>query len=332
MKFFMMMMFLLSTFIPNESFAASCYQAKKCGKADKKGYNRPCKVWQCVPSCWHGQTENFKTNKCVSKSCQDINECGKKNNKPCKFWECTPSCVSGLYENFNTNKCLVSTKGAPPWTQSFDSIAVAARKANKSCKSLLTKMPKTNPGSSLERSALTAGKCLLEVNAGFNCQILNNAADMFSSLSKSGKQANKNAKNTAKAVESAMKSSHCKNLDQITKPLCGLLVGLANEGNRSFVCMSKLANLILEEAKKTNPKAGKVKLQSQPGLCTSMGEIAFDTAAKAAMMNASIKFNKIKALKKKIEFAQKVSTALNMQSDANKKLDKLIKKIPECDQ
>ena len=72
--------------------------AAKCGAANQ----RPCKVWERIPSCNRGLKENFRYNRCVSARVT----CGRTNGRPCKVWERIPSCNRGLVEDFARNRCI----------------------------------------------------------------------------------------------------------------------------------------------------------------------------------------------------------------------------------
>ncbi len=79
--------------------------AAKCGAKNQ----RPCKVWERIPSCNKGLRENFRTNRCVKpkpKKAKKRVVCGATNQRPCKVWERIPSCNKGLVEDFAKNRCL----------------------------------------------------------------------------------------------------------------------------------------------------------------------------------------------------------------------------------
>ncbi|MCA9472257.1 MAG: hypothetical protein MRJ96_15740 [Nitrospirales bacterium] len=76
--------------------------AGNCGGTNQ----RPCKIWERIPSCNKGLVENFKINRCVAKVAPGQKfKCGKRNQKPCKIWERIPSCDKGLVEHFPSNRC-----------------------------------------------------------------------------------------------------------------------------------------------------------------------------------------------------------------------------------
>lgn len=60
-----------------------------CGRAGQ----RPCRVWERIPSCNKGLVENFARDICVAKT-----PCGGLNQRACKIYERIPSCNNGLAE------------------------------------------------------------------------------------------------------------------------------------------------------------------------------------------------------------------------------------------
>lgn len=60
-----------------------------CGRAGQ----RPCRVWERIPSCNQGTVENFAKDLCVAKT-----PCGNLNQRACNVWERVPSCRNGLAE------------------------------------------------------------------------------------------------------------------------------------------------------------------------------------------------------------------------------------------
>lgn len=84
----------------------------KCGGANQ----RPCKVFERVPSCNKGLVEDFKKNRCVRRKKpqkpkpRKLN-CGKQNQRPCLVTERVPSCNKGLVENFRLKRCVKPKPG-----------------------------------------------------------------------------------------------------------------------------------------------------------------------------------------------------------------------------
>lgn len=60
-----------------------------CGRAGQ----RPCRIWERVPSCNKGLVENFAKDMCVAKT-----PCGGLNQRACQIIERMPSCNKGLAE------------------------------------------------------------------------------------------------------------------------------------------------------------------------------------------------------------------------------------------
>lgn len=77
---------------------------------------RPCRVWERIPSCDSGLVEDFALDKCVvegSSHAPPPSSCGGKNKRPCKVWERLPSCNKNLVENLTTNKCEPKSTSKP---------------------------------------------------------------------------------------------------------------------------------------------------------------------------------------------------------------------------
>ena len=70
----------------------------ECGNANQ----RPCKVWERIPSCNANLKEDFARGICVAVNC------GKENSRPCLITERIPSCDNGLVEDFLQNRCIKS--------------------------------------------------------------------------------------------------------------------------------------------------------------------------------------------------------------------------------
>lgn len=113
---------------------ASEARAGNCGGDNQ----RPCKVFERVPSCNKGLVEDFAKGKCVAKSQpkppppRALN-CGKSNQRPCLITERVPSCDKGLVEDFAKNRCLppaqTSGKEAERKVQAFADKFVRENKA-----------------------------------------------------------------------------------------------------------------------------------------------------------------------------------------------------------
>ena len=86
--------FALSALLGSSSLA----EAANCGANNQ----RPCKLWERVPSCNANLKEGFARGICVAVNC------GKENGRPCTIVERIPSCDSGMVEDFLKNKCVKS--------------------------------------------------------------------------------------------------------------------------------------------------------------------------------------------------------------------------------
>ncbi len=85
-----------------ESFAASALPAWLVAAADSN--QRPCKLWERVPSCNKGLIEYVHPNVCAPPKVRFV--CGGLNQRPCKVFERIPSCDRGLAEDFIKNLCV----------------------------------------------------------------------------------------------------------------------------------------------------------------------------------------------------------------------------------
>jgi ribosome modulation factor len=79
--------------------ASDAWAAGKCGAEGQ----RPCKVWERVPSCDKGLYESFKEKECRRR--QVLAQCGGEGQRPCRVWERIPSCNEGLSENLMSDSC-----------------------------------------------------------------------------------------------------------------------------------------------------------------------------------------------------------------------------------
>ena len=81
-------------------------EAASCGANNQ----RPCNIFERIPSCNKGLYEDFKKGRCLSKAVPG-RDCGPVNKRPCKVWERIPSCNAGLVEDFKKGLCV--TKAIP---------------------------------------------------------------------------------------------------------------------------------------------------------------------------------------------------------------------------
>ncbi len=94
---------LLSAPMP---FSGALAKAPKCGAEGQ----RPCKLWERVPSCNKGLYENFKRKKCLRRKAKTAKRCGAEGQRPCRLWERVPSCNRGLAEDLLENRCRKSKR------------------------------------------------------------------------------------------------------------------------------------------------------------------------------------------------------------------------------
>lgn len=88
--------FAVLIFTPETASAQS-----HCGRAGQ----RPCRIWERIPSCNKGTVENFAKDRCVA-----VTPCGGLNQRACKIWERIPSCGKGLAEYRGTCVSLAPDK------------------------------------------------------------------------------------------------------------------------------------------------------------------------------------------------------------------------------
>lgn len=86
-------------------------QAASCGALNQ----RPCKVWERIPSCNKGLVEKLGK-ACVRppaprRPTKPKVSCGALDQRPCRVWERVPSCNAGLAENFLSGSCIAAGPG-----------------------------------------------------------------------------------------------------------------------------------------------------------------------------------------------------------------------------
>ncbi len=139
-KILLLTVFFFGMGIP---FSSSVY-AGKCGGTNQ----RPCTLWERIPSCNKGLVENFRTNRCVRprpkpKPAPKKIVCGAQNQRPCKLWERVPSCNKGLVEDFSKNRCVA--KKQPPPKVDLGKKFQCGKKNQKPCK-LWERIPSCDKG------------------------------------------------------------------------------------------------------------------------------------------------------------------------------------------
>jgi len=83
--------------------------AASCGANNQ----RPCTIFERIPSCNKGLYEDFGKGKCLRKHVAG-KTCGRNNQVPCPIWVRVPSCNNGLVENFAKGKCVKPARGVRP--------------------------------------------------------------------------------------------------------------------------------------------------------------------------------------------------------------------------
>lgn len=76
-------------------------EAVSCGAKNQ----RPCTIFERIPSCNKGLYEDFGKGRCLSPAVKKLT-CGKKNQRPCTILERVPSCNRGLIEDFKKGRCV----------------------------------------------------------------------------------------------------------------------------------------------------------------------------------------------------------------------------------
>lgn len=76
-------------------------EAANCGGVNQ----RPCTIFERIPSCNKGLVENFAKGRCVRPARPGL-DCGRKNQRPCTIVERIPSCNKGLIEDFVQGRCV----------------------------------------------------------------------------------------------------------------------------------------------------------------------------------------------------------------------------------
>lgn len=79
--------------------------AASCGAENQ----RPCTIFERIPSCDKGLVEDFAKGRCVRKVRPGI-DCGRLNQRPCTVIERIPSCNKGLVEDFKKGRCVQPAK------------------------------------------------------------------------------------------------------------------------------------------------------------------------------------------------------------------------------
>jgi hypothetical protein len=81
-------------------------EAAACGAKNQ----RPCTIFERIPSCDPGLVEDFSKGRCVARDVPG-RDCGQQNQRPCKIWERIPSCNANLKEDFARGVCVAVSCG-----------------------------------------------------------------------------------------------------------------------------------------------------------------------------------------------------------------------------
>ncbi len=95
----------------DQGLSAPAQAQSNCGGNNQ----RPCSVFERIPSCNSGLIEDFSRNRCVRPTPVPTSTptprpvCGANGQRPCLITERVPSCNSGLVEDFSRNRCVRPT-------------------------------------------------------------------------------------------------------------------------------------------------------------------------------------------------------------------------------
>ena len=139
------------------SGSSSPAEAANCGANNQ----RPCKLWERIPSCDKGLYEDFGKGKCLRKHVAG-KTCGRKNQVPCPVWVRVPSCNTGLVENFARGLCVEPATGVRPGID-------CGRPNQRPCR-IDERIPSCNAGLVEDFSV---NKCLVKAVPGRDCGNVN---------------------------------------------------------------------------------------------------------------------------------------------------------------
>jgi hypothetical protein len=106
--------FLVLLLAPAAATAGS--RLSQCGGANQ----RPCRLWEAIPSCDGGLYEDFLRDRCIAPGGGGAGDsgrpsyCGHEDQRPCTIVEFIPSCDPGLVENFIDGRCVAPGGGSQP--------------------------------------------------------------------------------------------------------------------------------------------------------------------------------------------------------------------------
>jgi hypothetical protein len=254
--------------------------AANCGAPNQ----RPCKVWERIPSCNKGLVENFRLGRCVQPA---RIVCGALNQRPCKVTERIPSCDPQLKEDFSRNRCVRLKPGESPFFGGLASLVGEIAKASELCKTVLGSVPSISVGNGPVNVAFN---CRRGYEIGYRC-----AAPQLLKLVAENAQ-------LAGRIDAALNTPACRQTPQPLKTLCALGKVVDDFAIRPALCMSAIA-----------ARGGFTQLADGDSktieyMCTAAGETAFEIAVDKALRarsrgrdNAARFFRKLRKIKKVAE-------------------------------
>lgn len=347
--------------------SASCYTKHKCGHWDD-WHAKPCKVWECVPSCSHGNHEDIIKGKCIKndhRSCFQKNHCGGAGQKACFITQCVHACKSGLKQfgsGFGDSVCgnnCFDVKHCGKNNQKPCVVTSCLPSCDKGLYEDVAKNKCLRPNGKPIWAAtfFSLGKAVKKV--GKSCrQMLDifpkpNSAKALSQAQLPGYcvneaevgflcgvfsatgsifsaigQEGKNLSEFRNAIEHEMKSSSCHNLDPISKGYCGTMRGLSHESVKSFNCVKNIAREFLKESKNNKGHGKTDYAQITKSVCQEIGDFAFSALVDQMALNQLSQ--KGTKLRKLLYIAQKFRTALSLQALAQDELKERFNRIPDC--
>lgn len=192
--------FAVGTMFPAVASAYPGY----CGN----GGQRPCRVWEYIPSCNSGLEENFVSDRCQAPAPPPAppgrpSGCGHQGQRPCNVWEFIPSCEGNLAETFDSpNTCQPMASG--DWSPFFSGLRALSERygsqvanAKALCREWATglishgTLPMVGEIPGIEGGIKTSeGQCPAYIGAGFICEApslfelfqVPNGSDIFGAL------------------------------------------------------------------------------------------------------------------------------------------------------
>ncbi|MFA4829419.1 MAG: hypothetical protein WC855_02135 [Thermodesulfovibrionales bacterium] len=316
--------------------------ADQYSKANKKSGNLLCNKGFFDPidggTCWTCP-DNFpiRTASSVkSDTACKTESCGAKNARPCLITERVPSCDSGLYENFKDNKCRTLPPGQNAWSASIDSMVDAVSQVGGTCSSVLNqggagvikefqKVPAAYSNGvpqSIKNDATLSAQSSARFGSGFACGLFPYTAGILkavSGITNAPTRASAAAKTYSDNFEKAYGDKACSSLGLVPRPFCATVKAFSAES--AGQCLNGVMQSVLGgTGGSTINKAAYLDAMEQAG------NLSFSFAADAAFAGA-VNTEKTKNVKRIVDFAQTLRTAVNGVAMAEDKL----KKIPGCE-